>query len=183
MNNNQPDSRTQPIPLTDNTLQTEDVTLVQTESTQVMPVMPQPIERAVVQLRAEELVPTKEWVETGAMLVRKGVEVYPQTVPVEVLHEEVSIERVPVNRVLAEGEVAASWQDGDTLVIPVVHEEIVITKRMVVGEEIRVSRVRVSGVQEIRDTVRRETISLDTEGKVRVLPGESNAGNANPTGA
>lgn len=180
MNKNDPDSRTQPIPLTGDSHPVENDRLLETETTQVMPVLQQPIERAVVQLRAEELVPTKEWVETGAVLVRKGLEVYPQTIPVEVLHEEVSIEHVPVNRVLAEGEMAAPWQDGEVLVIPVVHEEIVVVKRRVVREELRVSKVRVASVQQIKDSVRRETLTLDTEGKVRVLPGQNNP---NPAGA
>lgn len=167
----------------------------QDEETQLMPVVsqapqPQPlvqpqaqaqgqtVDKAVIQLRAEELVPTKEWIETGAVLVRKGVEVYPQTIPVDLLHEEVSVERVPINRVLAEGEVAAPWQDGDVMVIPVVHEELVVMKRLVVREELRVSKVRVPARQNITDNVRRETISFETTGNVRMLPGQ----NDNPQG-
>lgn len=130
----------------------------------------------VVQLREEELVPVKEWVETGAVLIRKGIETHPQAMPVEVLHEEVQIEHVPVNRVLAEGEVATPWQDGDTLVVPVVHEELVVMKRLVVREELRVTKVRVRDVQEVSGTVRRENVSLETEGRARVW----DAGNPGP---
>jgi len=131
---------------------------------------------AVVQLREEELVPVKEWVETGAVLIRKGIETYPQAMPVEVLHEEVQVEHVPVNRVLAEGENATPWQDGDTFVIPVVEEELVVTKRLVVREELRVTKVRVKGVQEVSGTVRREIVSVETEGRARVW----GAGDAGP---
>ncbi len=175
MNNDRPDIRTQPIPLTDAVTKSEEEARIlgQSEDIQVMQVAPQPVDKAVMQLRAEELVPTKEWIESGAVLIKKGIEVHPQTIPVEILHEEVKIEHVPINRVLPEGEVAAPWQDGDVLVIPVVHEELVITKQRIVREELRISKVRIPTTQTISDTVRRETISLDTTGNVRVMPDEN----------
>jgi len=177
MKKNEQESRLQPVAQSQRGTrsQAEAQRLAAEEETQIMPIVPQSVDKTVVQLRAEELVPTKEWVESGALLVRKGVEVYPQTIPVEVLHEEVSVERVPMNRVLAEGEVAAPWQDGDVMVIPVVQEELVVVKRLVVREEIRVSKVRVPTTQNISENVRRETISLETTGNVRVLPGQSNS--------
>jgi uncharacterized protein (TIGR02271 family) len=131
----------------------------------------------VVQLREEYLVPVKNWVEAGALLVHKGVETETQTVPVEVLHEEVDIQRIPVNQVLADGAVAAPWQEGDTLVIPVVQEEIVVTKRFVVREEMRITKKRVAQQQEVTDTIRRETIHLETTGAVQAYsPGANEPG-------
>jgi uncharacterized protein (TIGR02271 family) len=170
MDNNQPDDKTRPIPVV------ADQHREQFEATQAIPVVPQSADKVVVQLRAEELVPTTTWVESGAVLVKKGVEVYPQTIPVEVLHEEVNIERVPVNRVLAEGEIAMPWQDGDVLVIPIVHEEAVVVKRLVVREELRVSKVRVPGMQEVKDSVRRENITIETTGNAKVQPGWNETG-------
>ena len=193
MNREEADAMTQPIPVTEiHTIsevresRTGVNTGVYTGINEVEPIpqvqlTDQPVDKAVMQLRAEELVPTKQWVETGAVLVRKGVETHPQTIPVEVMHEEVRVDRVPINRVLAEGEVAAPWQDGEVLVVPVVREELVVTKRYVVTEELRIAKVRVPGVQEVSDTVRREVISLDTTGNVRVMPG--GGGDPNPTGA
>jgi uncharacterized protein (TIGR02271 family) len=103
------------------------------------------------------------------VLIKKGIETYPQTIPVEVLHEEVRVERVPANRVLAEGEVATPHQEGDVLVIPIVQEELVVVKRLVVREELRVTKVRVAGVQKVSGTVRRENVSLETTGSAKVL--------------
>jgi|GEM_PF-6954880 len=165
MNDNLPDDKTRPIPLVEE--QTEAAYAVENGAS--VKSVPAVADAAVVQLRAEELVPIKEWVETGAVLIRKGVEVYPQTIPVEVLHEEVHVETVPANRVLAEGEVATPRQEGDVLIIPVVHEELVAVKRYVVREELRVTKVRVAGVQEVSGTVRRENVSLETTGNAKVL--------------
>jgi uncharacterized protein (TIGR02271 family) len=136
----------------------------------------------VVQLRQEELVPIKEWIETGSVLIRRAIETHTQTVPVEVLHEEVDIERIPVERVLAEGETAAPRQEGNALIIPVVQEEVVVIKRRVIREELRITKRLVGEQQEITDTVRHEKLALDTTGnaQVHVLdPNQHNAG-ANP---
>jgi uncharacterized protein (TIGR02271 family) len=165
--------------------QTEPIREIPTAQTQlpnegtpdsVVPDGPRPPERVVVQLRQEQLLPVKEWVEAGAILVQKGVETHPQTIPVEVLREEVDIQRVPVNQPLAEGTVANPWHDGDTLVIPIVHEELVVTKRLVVREEMRITKRRVAGVQEVSDTLRHETINLATTGKAQVQPPDTNNG-------
>jgi uncharacterized protein (TIGR02271 family) len=144
---------------------------------------PPPQDHVVVQLRQEYLVPMKEWVESGAIVIRKGVESGSQTIPIEVLHEEVDVQRVPVNRMLAEGTTAAPapWQDGETLVIPIVEEELVVTKRLVVREEMRITKRRVSARQEVTETVRRETLELEALGRAQVR--EQNAGGPYPEGS
>jgi len=125
-------------------------------------------ERMLVQLREEQLYAVKEWVEAGAILVRKGVETSTQSIPVEVLHEEVAVERVAVNRVLAQGETAVPREEGNVLIVPVVHEELVVMKRLVVKEELHITKRRVSEQREVSDTVRRETLTLDSEGMAQV---------------
>jgi uncharacterized protein (TIGR02271 family) len=152
---------------------------------------PRGTERVVVQLRQEELVPVKEWVESGAVLIRRAIEAHTETLPVEVLHEEVDIERIPVERVLAEGEAATPRQEGNALIIPVVQEELVVVKRRVVREELRITKRLVGEQQEVTDTVRHEKIDLDTEGHARVHvldptqpdAGYSQAGEVPPAGA
>jgi len=125
-------------------------------------------ERMLVQLREEQLYAIKAWVEAGAILVRKGVETTTQSIPVEVLHEEVAVERKAVNRVLAQGETAVPREEGNVLIVPVVHEELVVMKRLVVKEEIHITKRRVSEQREVSDTVRRETLTLDSEGMAQV---------------
>ncbi len=73
--------------------------------------------------------------------------------------EEVSVERVPVNRII-DGP-AQTRQEGDTTVIPVVEEVITIQKRLFLREEVRITRKRT----EVREPRR---VRMDS-GQERVL--------------
>jgi hypothetical protein len=54
--------------------------------------------------------------------------------------EDVSVERVPVNRIITGP--AQTRQEGDTTIIPVVEEVITIQKRLLLREEVRITRKR-----------------------------------------
>jgi hypothetical protein len=54
--------------------------------------------------------------------------------------EEVNVERVPVNRIIAGP--AQTRQEGDTTIIPVVEEVITLQKRLLLREEVRITRKR-----------------------------------------
>jgi hypothetical protein len=54
--------------------------------------------------------------------------------------EQISIERVPVNRLVEEP--AENRQEGDTLIIPVVEEVLVLQKRILLREELRITKIR-----------------------------------------
>ena len=62
------------------------------------------------------------------------------TIDEPLFSEDVDVERVPVNRIL-DGPVQ-SRQEGDTTVIPVVEEVITIQKRLLLREEVRITRRR-----------------------------------------
>src|SRR5918993_3058046 len=90
-----------------------------------------------VQRTEEELrVGTRER-EAGALNVRKRVRTDREQISVPTRHEEVSVERVPVE----EGRHASNAEIGeDEVVMPVTEEEVVVEKRPVVKEEIRVRK-------------------------------------------
>jgi hypothetical protein len=54
--------------------------------------------------------------------------------------EDVSVERVPVNRIISGP--AQTRQEGDTTIIPVVEEVITVQKRLFLREEVRITRKR-----------------------------------------
>ena len=132
-------------------------------------VIERPDDMAVVQLREEELGVAKQWTQAGEVLIRKKVETRTDTIPVELGYEEVSVQRVPVNRMLAEGERAEPHQEGDTLIVPVVEEEIVITKRLVVREELHVTKRRLSRQREVTGQVRKEHLDVETTGQLEAM--------------
>lgn len=67
----------------------------------------------------------------------------------EVLRERVEVERVPIGRVVEA--VPAVREEGDTTVLPVVVEEVVVQRRLVLKEEIRIRRLRAT--ERHRETV------------------------------
>jgi uncharacterized protein (TIGR02271 family) len=61
-----------------------------------------------------------------------------ERVDAELRDEDVTVERVPVNRVVATA--PAVREEGDTLIVPVIEEQLFIEKRLVLKEIIRVTR-------------------------------------------
>lgn len=124
-------------------------------------------ESIVVPLVDEHLEIHKHWVQSGEVVVRKSVQTSQQTIPVELQYEEVQVDRVPVNRPLAEDEQAQPWWDGEVMVVPVIEEEIVVSKRLVVREEVRISKRKSSRQETVSDSIRSQQVSVDTTGSLR----------------
>lgn len=128
-------------------------------------------DRLVVPLHEEVLEPRVREVETGVVRVRKRVETVPTELLVETDRDEVTVERVAVNRPVDEA--PAPWQEGNTLVVPVVEEEIVTETRLVVREEVRITRRTVTEQVPVRDTVRREVVEVEGTGSAEDAAGPS----------
>lgn len=62
-----------------------------------------------------------------------------ESIDIELQHESYDIERVAIGRAITE--VPATRQEGDVTIIPVIAEEIVIQRRLILKEEIRVRKV------------------------------------------
>jgi uncharacterized protein (TIGR02271 family) len=132
-------------------------------------IIERPDDVAVLQLREEELGVAKQWTEAGEVLIRKKVETRTDTIPVELGYEEVSVQRVPVNRMLADGERPEPRQEGDTLIVPIVEEEIVVTKRLVIREELHVTKRRLSRQRAVTGEVSKEHLDIETKGKLEAV--------------
>ncbi len=81
-------------------------------------------------------------VDRGGFRVTKGHETRTQVVDTLLSAERVEIERRAIGTPLAVGERPVTRQEGDTLVVPVVEEMLVTEKRLVLVEEVRITRVR-----------------------------------------
>ncbi|ARK13480.2 YsnF/AvaK domain-containing protein [Fibrella sp. ES10-3-2-2] len=112
----------------------------------------------VIPIIEEQLQVRTEWVETGRVRVSKEVHEEVQTVDVPVTHEVVDVQRVPINRVV--DAVPLSRQEGDTLVLPVVREEVVTSIRLVLVEEVRITRKQEQTTDRQTVTTRQETVSV-----------------------
>jgi stress response protein YsnF len=114
-----------------------------------------------IPLAAEELVPRLRRERKGRVLIHKRVETHPVEEQVELEHEVVDIERVPVGRDV--DDVPRVRQEGDTTVVPVVEEVLVIEKHLRLVEEVRITRRVETGTETVRDELRREVIEVEEE--------------------
>jgi uncharacterized protein (TIGR02271 family) len=118
----------------------------------------------------EELVAGTREREVGAVRVRKRVLTEHQRMEVPVKHEEIRVDRVPV-----EGEGASEAEIGEEeVVIPLTEEEVVVEKRPVAKEEIRIRKDVVEDTEVLEEDVRKEEIDIDdqTTGRTRRRPGD-----------
>ncbi|MDN4494916.1 YsnF/AvaK domain-containing protein [Ureibacillus aquaedulcis] len=119
-----------------------------------------------LELHEERLNIDKNRVKTGEVNVNKNVHIDEQTIDVPVEREEVYIERRPVNREVGEGGTAnfstnGTLDDEGTIHIPITEEQVEVTKKDVVTEEIVVGKRKVVDTETITDTVRREEAEID----------------------
>ena len=114
----------------------------------------------------EELLTGTRAVKTGSVRVRKEVERRLETVEMPLARDVVSVHRVPVNREVSEP--PPMREEGDTLIVSVVEEEIVVQKRLVVTEEIHIQR------SQTRENVRQEVTVGRERATVERLDGDGN---------
>lgn len=132
-------------------------------------------DRIVVPVREEVLVPTTRPIELGEVRIHKRVETVPYETLVDVTRDDIAVERITLNRDV--DAVPAPRQEGETLVIPVVEEVLVTEKRLVLREEIRVTRRQVTESVPVRETLRREVVEVeDPEGTTVRAAGTSTGG-------
>jgi len=97
-------------------------------------------EEIVVPLLEEELAAGTKEVKTGTVRVEKHVDKTLRRVVMPLVHDDVEVRRVPVNRVI--DEVPKVRKKGGVIIVPVVEEQMVISKRLVLKEEIHMTRRR-----------------------------------------
>jgi uncharacterized protein (TIGR02271 family) len=76
--------------------------------------------------------------------------------------EEVSVERVPVSGEATEAQIGA-----DEVVVPVVEDEVVVQKKPVAKEEIRIRKDVVHERQIVEEDVRREEVDIEDDTRHR----------------
>jgi uncharacterized protein (TIGR02271 family) len=108
----------------------------------------------VVPLQEEQLVVERRTVEAGRVRIATQVRERRETVDESLLRERVEVERVPVNKVV--GAVPLPREEGDTLGISVVEEQLVVERCLVVTEEIHVRKIRATERHREKITLRSE---------------------------
>lgn len=120
--------------------------------------------RVRIPVAREELHVEARPVPAGRVVVRKHVTTGEEVVDVPLVHDEVSVERVP------RGELVDApppvREEGDTTIVPVLEEEVVVERRLRLKEELRITRRRREERRTCRVPLRREEVTVE-----RTTPG------------
>lgn len=116
-------------------------------------------ERIVLPIAEESLAVGKRLEETGVVRVHKRTTERAETVRLDTAHETVSVERVPIDRIV-DGPVEVR-QEGDVTVVPVMEEVVVVEKRLILREEVRITRTRTTVPYEETVMLRREEAEIE----------------------
>jgi len=113
----------------------------------------------VVPVLAEELEVQKRSVETGKVRIIKVVHEHETIVDEPLVHDNVTITYVPIQRVV-DGPMPVR-EENDTTIISVVEEVLVVEKRWMLREEIHIRKQRIETHQPQRITLRSEEVQIE----------------------
>lgn len=116
-------------------------------------------ETTVIPVIAEELHVGKRTIETGQVRVSKTVREDEQVIDLPLTRETVSVERVPIGQPVSVA--PAVRQEGNTTIYPVLEEVLVVEKRLILVEEIRITTRQDVVHQPQTVTTRREEVSIE----------------------
>ncbi len=122
----------------------------------------------VIPIVEELLTVDKRAVITGGVHLTKHVTEREEVIDEALLRESVTVERVPINKIVAEA--PPSRQEGDTLIVPVLEEVLVTEKRLMLKEEIRITRTQTTVHEPQTVTLRSEKAVLE-----EILPEETHS--------
>ena len=122
--------------------------------------MPEADKSFTIPLVQEEVSVEKKAVEKGRVKIYKNVKEKTESLNLPVINEEVQIERIPINKIVEKAPEAVRYE-GDTMIIPVLKEIAVIEKKILLVEEIRVTKTAIHSEQKEEVTLRREEINIE----------------------
>lgn len=110
----------------------------------------------------------KQTVETGRVVLHKTVQVESQTVEVPLREEQVQVQRVAVNRYVEEAPPVR--HEGEIMIISLVREELVVTKRLLLVEELHVHKQVLTAHTSQTVELRREEVTYERIGTPSAAP-------------
>ncbi len=120
-------------------------------------------ETVVIPVINEDVSINKKIVETRKIRVSKKVNEANEFVNIPLVHEEINIEKIPINKYVDDMPEPVRYE-GDTMIIPVLKEVSVV--RIMLVEEIHVTKKQVQTQDSQNITLRKEEVIIEN-----VLPG------------
>lgn len=107
-------------------------------------------------MREEIRVGTRVVDSGSGVRLHKTVSEYEQLIDEPLLHDELEVEHVPVGAIVMTDEAPRMRYEGDTLVVPILEEVLVVQKKLKLKEEVRITRHK-------REVRLPQTVSLRSE--------------------
>jgi len=106
---------------------------------------------------AEQLAVGTRTVDTGrGVRIHKTVVEQPVTIDERLVREEVEVKHVAVDRIVAPEEAPTTRHEGDTTIVPILEEVLVVERRVRIKEELHITRIQ-------REETHREAVVLKAE--------------------
>lgn len=115
--------------------------------------------KIVIPILEEQLKVGKKLIETAHVRLSKTINESIESLEIPLKEEEIVVNRVPKNE-LVDVMPAASRYEGDVMIIPVLKEVAVIEKRIMLVEEIHVSKKQTEKTETREVTIRKEEVTV-----------------------
>lgn len=118
---------------------------------------------AVVPVIKETIRVEKREFESGKVIVHKTVMERDEAVEVLLRQQDLTVERVPIGRVVQEA--PQTRQEGDTLIVPILEEVLVVEKRLVLKEELHIRKQSSERTEQQTVRLRSEHVEIEQTGR------------------
>ncbi len=101
--------------------------------------------------------------ESGRVLVHKTVTERDEVAEILLRQQDLIVERVPIGRAVSEA--PQTRQDGDTLIVPILEEVLVVEKRLILKEELHIRKQSSERTEQHKVRLRTEHVEIEQTGR------------------
>lgn len=116
----------------------------------------------VIPVIHEKLRIEKREFESGRVLVHKTVTERDEVAEVLLRQQDLVVDRVPVGRAVSEA--PQTRQEGDTLIVPILEEVLVVEKRLMLKEELHIRKQSSERTEQHKVRLRAEHVEIEQTG-------------------
>ena len=113
----------------------------------------------IIPILAEHLLIDKKTIDTAKVIISKKVTEHHEEINIPLLSEQYEVVRIPMHRTVATPP-AAMRQEGETMIVTVVKEVLVVEKRYEIIEELHITRRVTEQVETQSITLQAEEVSV-----------------------
>lgn len=118
----------------------------------------------VIPVIQETLRVEKREFESGRVVVHKTVTERDEVAEILLRQQDLIVERVPIGRAISEA--PQTRQDGDTLIVPILEEILVVEKRLMLKEELHIRKHSSERTEQRNVRLRTEHVEIEQTGRL-----------------